>query len=267
MSWLQESARRWKSLRYRLLQPIWEFVYPPHCTSCQVPLEAEQSPEQTRIMLCGECFQQFREAQGEQCQRCAAPVGPYLDTSAGCALCRDERFPFARVLALGAYDQELRRACLRAKQPGSGPLVASLARWLFFKQSDSLREFAPNIIVPIPAHWTERCWRPHFPATTVGRELASLLSIPLRVDLLGKRCRTVPQSSLSPAQRRANLKQAFRIRGLADLQGARVLLVDDVLTTGTTAARASEQLLRAGAVEILVAVLARGVGSDRLRAI
>lgn len=267
MSRLRETLRLSKSLWHGVLQPAWDFVYPAHCTRCQVPLEAEESRELPRVMLCGECEQQVDAGMGEQCQRCAAPVGPYLDTSAGCALCRDERFPFNRVVALGAYDQELRRACLQGKQPGSGPLVASLARLLFRKQSESLREFAPNIIVPIPAHWTERCWRPQFPATTVGRELASLLRIPLRVDLLGKRCRTVPQSSLSPAQRRANLKQAFRIRGQADLRGMRVMLVDDVLTTGTTAARASEQLLRAGAGEILVAVLARGVGSDRLRTI
>ena len=93
----------------------------------------------------------------------------------------------------------------------------------------------------------------------MARTLAWRLQTPIRTDLLIKTRRTLAQTDLTPTERRANLRNAFACPRV-DLRGATVLLVDDVLTTGTTAHRCSVELRRASAGRILVAVAARGIG-------
>jgi len=245
-----------------------EFVYTRCCVRCREPLAAEEErfvPDDGREdrppRFCPACYELLCCAVERACLRCGAPVGPYLDTSRGCQHCRKDRFRFDRVFALGVYERGLRECCLRVKQPFEEPLTAGLTELLGDAHYDEWSAWGIDVVVPVPHYWTERISRSHLPTVTMTRVLARCLMVPQALHILAKSRRTPAQSSLTPARRRNNLRDAFRIIGGAKLDGLTVLLADDILTTGTTADRAARVLKKAGAKQVMVAVLARGIGS------
>lgn len=162
-------------------------------------------------------------------------------------------------MSLGVHDGPLRTAVLTAKQQHGAVLATALAELLFRRERTFFEQGDADVIVPVPHHWTDRVLKTHLPPETLAARLARLLKTPMSSHILAKVRRTPPQTALNHTERRNNLRGAFRLIGKPDLAGARVLLIDDVLTTGTTAHRAAALLKQAGAI-VNVAVLARGVG-------
>ena len=115
----------------------------------------------------------------------------------------------------------------------------------------------------MPPFWAARLFHRGNAAAVVAETLARRLGVPCRPEALAKRRLTPAQSSLPPTDRRRNLRAAFIASRLL-LNGRRVLLVDDVLTTGTTAHRCARALSEAGAASTAVAVVARGLGRPRV---
>jgi predicted amidophosphoribosyltransferase len=149
---------------------------------------------------------------------------------------------------------------LRIKHDPADRLSPVLAELLIDRWGDSLRDLGVDVIVPIPAHWTTRWARAARPADAIAHRLGAFLKAPCDLHILRKSRRTPAQSSLTPARRRENLRDAFRLESGVRIEGLKVLLVDDVLTTGTTADRAARVLQQAGCREVDVAVIARGIG-------
>ena len=248
-------------IRDRLL-PVFraglDFIYPPVCALCESMVERSDESRGPAERLCSECVGRIAPRVPHRCRRCSAPVGPYLDTRAGCVHCHSESFAFARAFSIGPYDGALRQACVMAKERDPGLSIALTDR-LMSVAADELHSAVIDVVIPVPHHWTERLMRRHLPPESMARTLARRLQATFRFDLLVKTRRTPAQTDLTPTERRANLRNAFACPGV-NLRGAMVLLVDDVLTTGTTAHRCSVELRRAGAGRILVAVAARGIG-------
>jgi ComF family protein len=208
--------------------------------------------------LCETCVSSLKPAPGPECQICAAPVGPYLDTKRGCIHCRNDRFRFTRVIRLGVYRDQLRRAVLQAKTVTGEPLARTLADLLFSTRSDDWNDLKCDVVVPIPHFWTRRFVQQHAASETLSEQLARRLHLPCHRGWLRKTRWTPAQAGSPPSVRRQQQKKAFaaskRVRGL------NILLVDDVLTTGATADEASKTLLEQGASSVTVAVIARGIG-------
>ena len=238
-----------------------DFLYPPVCVRCGAVSTAQAAGPTTscRRRFCEECSDLLKCRIDQACLACGAPVGPHLQ-SWSCRHCRDDRFAFERVVALGVYEQDLKACCVRAKKPSEAPLAAGLSELLWEAHREFLTDAGVDVVVPVPHHWWERTTHRHLPPVTIGRVLAHRLSIPMATHILAKRRRTSAQTRLSPSQRRRNLRRAFRLAGGATLDGLTVLLTDDVLTTGTTADRSARVLVEAGAARVLVAVIARGIG-------
>lgn len=235
------------------------FVYPPGCPLCGTAFDREPGAGPPFPRLCADCEKAVAPETPEMCLRCGAPVGPHLDTTAGCIHCGRERFAFETVVSLQAYTGELRRACLRSKQPGGEPLCAALAELLWRRHAAKLQQMRCDCVLPVPRHWM-RDFAASNNAEPLARSLARRLKVPMSAHILAKVRRTPAQTSLTPSERRSNLRSAFRVRKAAELAGATVLVVDDVLTTGTTANEISKVVRRAGAERVVVAVLARGLG-------
>ena len=125
---------------------------------------------------------------------------------------------------------------------------------------EHLRALRLEAVVPIPMHWSRRMWRGANSPETICERLAARLGLPMAPHVLVRCRRTAPQANLSPHKRLRNLRGAFRASGHADLPGARLLLVDDIMTTGATLNEAAKTLRRAGASFIAVAVVARAEG-------
>jgi ComF family protein len=164
------------------------------------------------------------------------------------------------VVSLGVYDGPLHEAVLRMKDPPGEPLTIALARLL----SDRVkgREAPlPDLAVPAPMHWMRRLSGKWNGADLLAETAGRCLRIPVLPRLLAPRGLRRRQHTLSPAERRRNMRGAFVVRHGYDLADARVLLVDDALTTGSTAHAAASALKKAGAAEVVVAVVARGIGA------
>ncbi len=184
------------------------------------------------------------------CSGCSLP----LEGLAGglCGACMGRRLAWDRVHAPLLYEFPVDRLVQRFKFQGRLDCGRTLARTMREKP------LADAILVPVPLHWM-RC---HSRGFNQSLELASHLARHFGLTLLPRsllrRRRTMPQTGLDARQRRSNLRNAFRWRG-AELAGASVLLIDDVMTTGSTAAACARVLRMAGAGEIEVRVAARAV--------
>jgi len=157
---------------------------------------------------------------------------------------------------LGVYDGELRDVILQMKQR-AGETLAEVVGWVWASaRRETLMKSQPQEVVPIPLHWRKRFARGFNQAESIARGVAKGLGIPLRKGVIRRVKSTLEQSGISPTERRENLKDAFRPANGRRLNGLRILLIDDVLTTGATADAASVAILAGGAAQVDVAVLA-----------
>jgi len=237
----------------RWVSPALDLVFPPRCAWCHVPLAGSRSG-----MLCPPCRVVLVSLQ-PYCPRCAAPL-PIRPADTACIECQARRFHFSSVTRLGRYEGPLRAAVLKLKDARQRGLALALADLLVDARGERLREWQVDAVVPVPMHWSRRLWRGGNSPSTIATRLASRLEVPLADHLLARRRRTVPQASLSPRRRRANVRGAFRAARHRNLPGARLLLVDDIMTTGATVDEAAKILLQAGAAFVGVAVVARATG-------
>lgn len=232
-----------------LARGLLQLVYPGQCLTCAQPL----SPDEDHC--CAACRPALLDDPHPSCQCCAATIGPFVPSADGCLRCRGERFAFARVLRLGPYEGLLREAILRMKELSGESLAEVLGELWARRLAPQLANELPDVVIPIPLHWWRRLQRGYNQSEAVARALAAALGRPCRPSLL-RRVRPTPvQHHLGPAERRENLRGAFRAR--MGVKGLRVLLIDDVLTTGSTADAAARALRDAGAAQVVVAVLAR----------
>jgi predicted amidophosphoribosyltransferase len=246
---------------------VLDFVFPPQCPICGKEIvQVGTGPRVGAVEnLCRACVVELAPTAANQCERCSAPVGPHLDTSAGCIHCIGDPYSFDRAYSLGVYRDRLRAAVLSAKRDGGGPASAALARLLCQRDEVELKKLAIDVVIPIPHHWVERVVSRHLPPVILSRVIARRLRAGWLGDALKKVRRTPKQVNLTPTERRRNLRGAFRVSGASRLAGKTILLVDDVLTTGTTAHRATRALKQSGAGTVYVATIARGIG-DRSHA-
>lgn len=242
----------------RAWSALLDFCFPALCPFC----ETREAESESRSLFCLNCQQICHELAGRQCQRCSAPVGPFVDTTKGCVHCRDGRYSFEAVCSLGPYREPLRSACLRAKLHAGHSIAMGLAQQVGIMRHHELMSWSPDLVIPVPHRWSEHLGRPHISSSTLAETLASMYRIPARFDLLLKIRHTPKQALLPPTKRKTNLRGAFGMGGGATLGGATVLLVDDILTTGSTAHECAKVLQQAGAAKVYVAVFARVAGQS-----
>jgi ComF family protein len=235
---------------------LFNTLFPDDCRVCGEPLR-----EISRIPVCASCLKEPSPMHAEHfCVACRTPfLNRYpLDETGRCALCRLGLSGFDAVYSYGAYEGSLRKLIHLFKYGCVTPLAKPLGQLLSLALP---REQNFDVIVPMPLHWWRR-WRRGFnQADLLAREIARRWNLPVRSTV--KRVRgTAPQAGLTHSKRRLNVSGAFAVRrGFSSsnkpLSGMRVLLVDDVLTTGASAAACARALKRAGAVHVTVLALAR----------
>lgn len=256
----ENRSRQAARLARHFLDPLIDLVLPPVCAFCgrnRLSPGSAGIQDPLAIRLCSPCISAFLQDRRDACRRCGQPVGPYAsDTSSGCAVCRNRRQRYREVIRLGTYDDEIRTACIRCKNRGSEPLAAALADLLFREQQTRLKAIGATSIVPVPQHWLQYLTKPHHSALTIACRLSDHLQIPLRDDIVRKVRHTPDQSSLRRAERLHNLERAFHVSRKGQLSGQSVLVVDDILTTGSTAGEMARALRAAGARQVAVAVIA-----------
>ncbi|HUY89879.1 MAG TPA: ComF family protein [Pirellulales bacterium] len=252
--------RRWRSIVAQVPRRWIDLVFPLRCASCDADMSGAAEP----VAICQVCRQRLLADAAPRCPRCGERLAlPELEV---CSNCSDHPTAFERVWTLGDYAQELRSLVLRMKHSHEAPLTAAIGDLLFGRIGASLAAWRADAILPVPMHWLRRALRGSNSAELLGESLARRLAVPNAAGCLVRRRHTQPQSGLSPGARLANVRGAFRLRKGADFRETRVLLIDDILTTGATCGEIARVLRRSGAAAVSVAVVARASGNDsRLR--
>jgi len=243
----------------RSVRRLWtlgaDLLLPPACNSCEAELPSLAEPP----LFCELCREAFWTLPGPVCQRCAAPLGPGL-VEDDCPRCRDRRYHFQAALTLGVYQGLLREAVIRMKQRVHEALTLSMGYLLADRVREHLADTPPDLLVPVPSYWLKRLWRGFNGPDLLVEAMGRRLGIPWADDVIACRRRTQKQGTLMPSERAANVRDAFAFNPDYDILGTHLLLVDDILTTGSTASEAARTLRRAGAARVTVAIVARGAG-------
>jgi ComF family protein len=188
------------------------------------------------------------------------PSGPLASPGDLCLRCLLDPPPFAGARALGSHAGGLRRLVHALKFEGRRNVARLLGSRLAAAFARSWRPGEIDAIVPIPLHAERERRRGYNQSALLARELAPYLGIPVLAGALRRPRRTRPQVGLSLGERQRNLRGAFAAEVRGPLAGARILLVDDVVTTGATAESAAGALLDAGAARVSVLAVARTLG-------
>jgi ComF family protein len=235
----------------RLSCGLFSVVFPDDCRVCGQPLR-----EISRIPVCAACLNEPQPLIAEYfCVSCRAPFlnAHPLDETGRCALCRLGLAGFDAVYSYGSYEGTLRTLIHLFKYGQIRPLARPFGDLL---SRVVPREQRFDCVVPMPLHWRRRWERGFNQSELLAREVARRWNVPVTNAV--KRVRaTASQAGLTNAKRRANVRGAFAMRHGLRLDGARVLLVDDVLTTGASAAACARVLKRAGAVHVALLAVAR----------
>jgi ComF family protein len=233
-----------------------DLLFPPRCGCCGEDCVAQPGTP----ILCSTCSAELAPSNRPTCTRCAMPCSD-ADAAAGdCYDCRGTKLQFAQARSLGSYDGPLRQAVLKIKHYQHEPLARALGSML--AEELRRRPFPEpcDLVVPVPLHWLQRMWRGTSTTSTLARSVARSLGLRVSGQLVCRRMLR-RQHTLPAKERRENVKGAFRVSWARGLQGARVLLVDDVMTSRATANEAARALLAAGAASVCVATVARGTSS------
>lgn len=240
-------------------------LFPPRCHGCGTGvIRADEPANSLAAWLCPHCR---AAADGERiadprCAVCSAPcdgaiVGPGEFV---CANCRGRRFAFTRAFAARRSRGVVHDAIVRFKYHGSFALRRPLAAWLeesLTLACQSPGSMTPDALVPVPLHATRRRERGFNQAAVLARLVGHATGLPVWENGLRRVRRTEIQMRLDRDARQSNLHGAFVAPRPADVRGRRLLLVDDVFTTGATAHECARTLRRAGAAEVAVIVVAR----------
>ena len=245
-----------------ILRPAFDWVLPERCPCCGVITRAGGP-------FCLECWQKLHFLNPPWCAGCAAPFAIDRGEDALCANCLAKPPRHDGIRAAVRYDDLAAQVALKFKYGGKIGLAKMIARQLVRHLPDDREGL---IVVPVPLHWTRMWSRTFNQSALIAQELSHLGGLTYVPDLLIRQRQTPSMRGLDAAQRRKAVGKAFAIhpRRRHNAQNARVILVDDVLTTGATSDGCVNALKKGGADWVQIFCWARalrGEGADIIDAV
>jgi ComF family protein len=238
-----------------VLRTALDAVLPPRCMKCGDILGGENG-------LCAPCWQKLAWLSPPCCACCGQPFAFESGAGSLCGACLQKRPAYDRARAVFRYDDESRDLILGFKHADRTELAPSLARWMARSGAALIADCA--LIVPVPLHWTRLAMRRFNQAGLLAQAIGKLAGKPVAPQALTRRRATRSQGRLGRLARRRNVQGAMAVtaRFSPRIANCRILLVDDVITTGATAETAAKALISAGATAVDVLALAKVVRAD-----
>jgi len=236
--------------KFESLEAAVSLLYPPVCTICGGNVRAGE-------YLCNQCEAKAVRIVAPFCQKCSEPFEGSITSEFTCANCAHRTIHFDAAVSAYRGRGMVREIIHEFKYGRQIHLRRLVARWLHAALDDErLRGKRFDVVVPVPLHATRLRERGFNQASLLAELLSARISIPSK-PLLDRIRYTTTQTALDRSERMENLHDAFRLRKNADVRGLRVLLIDDVLTTGSTLSECARVLKRAGALSVHAATAAR----------
>jgi ComF family protein len=244
-----------RSAWWRAAKLALDVALPKLCVACRAPVDGDG--------VCAECWARLSFIAAPFCPRLGIPFvydpGPGLLSMEAIA----DPPAYTRARAAVRYDDVARTLVHALKYQDRTDLAPTMGRWMAGAGRELLAE--ADLLVPVPLHW-RRGWSRRFNQSgALGRAIQRQSGVKMASEVLRRVRPTEQQVGLSRAQRASNVQGAFKVStdGRADIARRRVVLIDDVLTSGATVDACARALLRAGAADVDVLVFARVVGTHK----
>lgn len=210
-----------------------DLIYPPHCLICRA---------EGQSYLCGKCIEKITLIKPPYCQKCGGPTESFH-----CQECRSREYHFESARSAAIYEDVMRQAVHELKYNNHINIAPPLAEIMALSFNDTGLAGRADIVIPIPIHRSRQIRRGFNQSEELARGFCSRLHLPMETSVLHKTKKTKRQMELPFDLRVGNIRGSFSVTHPEKIRGKRVLLIDDVFTTGSTLDEAAKVLREAGA--------------------
>jgi ComF family protein len=238
----------------RILAGLADIIFPPRCISCDKVLISEENRH-----FCSDCYSQISFVRSPICMQCGIPFVSEDQNDHLCGECLTSKPGFSIARCVGRYETTLLHCIHQFKyreKIGYGKILGKLMaeyEYPMFKISDY------SLIIPVPLHLKRLRERGFNQSVVLAREIAERFSLPIEFMMLKRHTYTEPQVNLGRKERESNVKGAFKVLDTGKISGEKIILVDDVYTTGSTVKECARVLMNCKAKDVAVLTLARAV--------
>ena len=235
----------------RFLAKFIKYVLPNRCLMCGKIIDSKNS-------ICADCFEKITFITRPYCQCCGRPFLSAVESTENmlCVDCLTKKSPFRLCRSAIEYDEFSKKLLLNFKFADHVENKKIFAKWLLLACKDILSAGA-DVIIPVPLHYTRLLKRKYNQSAILANELSFLTGISAEYDVLKKIKRTLPQAKCNGKKRKINVRNAFSVAHPEKIKGKRIVLIDDIFTTGSTMKECAKVLLKAGALSVDALTVAR----------
>ena len=237
-----------------VLKMLPELLFPRRCPLCDGLLSRDER------YLCRACARDLPMIRGPVCLKCGRPVRS--GRTEYCENCGRREHLFTRGFAPYVYADAIQASVMRFKYQHRAEYASFYAASILLYGESLLKNWKIDVIVPVPIHTKRYRKRGYNQAEEIAVRLSELSGIPCDPSSVFRVKNTAAQKGLDPSQRRKNLQNAFRVSDQETLKGKRILIVDDIYTTGTTVDSLAACLLSAGAAQVFFAAASIAAGAS-----
>lgn len=240
-------------MEHKIVEELMDMIYPPRCPVC-----GEVRKEKDRL-TCRGCLEKLSWIREPQCKKCGKMLGN--EEQEYCFDCTKMQYHFESGYPLWNYDNVMRKSIADFKYGGRREYGRFYGEALAWRYGDKFLALKIDAIIPVPVHHTKRRERGYNQTEVIADTVGKKLGLPVWKNQLIRIRKTMPQKELTQHERLKNLEEAFAIKNQYHLlKDAKVLLLDDIYTSGSTVEACTKVLLNAGVKKVYVSTLCIGKG-------
>lgn len=228
-----------------------DILYPRRCPVCHdIPVPRGRK-------ICDGCKEKLKPVTGPRCLKCSKPIRE--PEQEYCQDCSRRTHLFEQGIGIFPYSTILQESLFKLKYGKRQEYGVFFGELAAFYAGEQISSWQIDCIIPVPLHRKRLEKRGYNQAEIIGEAIGKKLKLPVEKNILKRKVNTKPQKDLEPGERRKNMKDAFGLKGR--MKGEKVLLVDDIYTTGSTIDEAAAALMQGGAGKVYFLVIAIGSGA------
>lgn len=244
-------VKRYTSIIENVKEELINIIYPRTCPICGEILQ------NNNLQVCGTCKKKIKYVKEPACKKCGKQL--QVEEQELCFDCFKNKHNFTRGIALYCHDEWTRRSIYNFKYNNKREYAKIYANEINLRYRSKIEQWNVDYLIPIPLHKSKLKARGYNQAEDLCKELSKVFMIPMLRNGVCRVKKTLPQKELNDKQRINNLKKAFKI-GNIDVKSKRVILIDDIYTTGATINSVAEVLVNSGVKDIYFITISIGEG-------